>query len=298
MKEEISLKSIFFDMKYYETYYYANIINNILRDQFTYLRNLNDFYGDGNYVRFLFPYEKFSAFHQFIEFIIENLFYEEIDEIDLDYRREREKQFSSMASFMKLNFRKLPIEEALDYYQIEHITFENWLKDDKKDFSGASSDDIYNYYSSLFDSDVMQKLIAQLVEEVFFILFLNRDILKIFNEMIADVIADVKLTEVTDEDKRYFEKKGVLKRAKTPAWVKKAVFYRDRGHCVLCNKDLSGMLSFQNVAHFDHIVPLARGGLNDVTNIQLLCDDCNYKKNDNIPVTSNKYEHWYETETI
>jgi hypothetical protein len=213
MKEEISLKSIFFDMKYYETYYYANIINNILRDQFTYLRNLNDFYGDGNYVRFLFPYEKFSAFHQFIEFIIENLFYEEIDEIDLDYRREREKQFSSMASFMKLNFRKLPIEEALDYYQIEHITFENWLKDDKKDFSGASSDDIYNYYSSLFDSDVMQKLIAQLVEEVFFILFLNRDILKIFNEMIADVIADVKLTEVTDEDKRYFEKKGVLKRA-------------------------------------------------------------------------------------
>ncbi|WP_371824720.1 HNH endonuclease [Paracoccus sp. MA] len=29
---------------------------------------------------------------------------------------------------------------------------------------------------------------------------------------------------------------------------------------------------------YDHIVPLARFGANDITNIQLLCEPCNLKK--------------------
>lgn len=37
-----------FEMRYYATYYYANIIENVLSDQFSYLRKLNEFYGDGN----------------------------------------------------------------------------------------------------------------------------------------------------------------------------------------------------------------------------------------------------------
>ena len=30
--------------------------------------------------------------------------------------------------------------------------------------------------------------------------------------------------------------------------------------------------------HIDHIVPLARGGTNDLVNLQLLCAECNQKK--------------------
>jgi 5-methylcytosine-specific restriction endonuclease McrA len=45
---------------------------------------------------------------------------------------------------------------------------------------------------------------------------------------------------------------------------------------------------------FDHIVPLADGGLNDVTNMQLLCRECNRRKRDGEAVTSDFYEAWYE----
>jgi 5-methylcytosine-specific restriction endonuclease McrA len=31
-------------------------------------------------------------------------------------------------------------------------------------------------------------------------------------------------------------------------------------------------------AHFDHIVPISRGGCNDVVNLQLLCESCNGAK--------------------
>ena len=32
-----------------------------------------------------------------------------------------------------------------------------------------------------------------------------------------------------------------------PEWVKRAVFYRDRGRCVLCGKDLSGQLAISRI---------------------------------------------------
>ena len=45
--------------------------------------------------------------------------------------------------------------------------------------------------------------------------------------------------------------------------------------------------------NFDHIIPLALGGINDVTNIQLLCESCNKSKGANKISTSTKYERWY-----
>ena len=45
---------------------------------------------------------------------------------------------------------------------------------------------------------------------------------------------------------------------------------------------------------FDHIVPLASGGLNDITNIQLLCDPCNATKSAKPIAPSDTYRRWYE----
>jgi 5-methylcytosine-specific restriction endonuclease McrA len=36
--------------------------------------------------------------------------------------------------------------------------------------------------------------------------------------------------------------------------------------------------------HADHVIPIARGGSNAASNIQLLCPTCNYNKNDKDPV--------------
>jgi 5-methylcytosine-specific restriction endonuclease McrA len=57
--------------------------------------------------------------------------------------------------------------------------------------------------------------------------------------------------------------------------------------------DLSGLVNIENSENYDHIVPLASYGLNDVTNIQLLCSKCNKKKSGGTAITSYKYQTWY-----
>ena len=70
-----------------------------------------------------------------------------------------------------------------------------------------------------------------------------------------------------------FQKFGP-KRDPIPEDVKLLVWARDGGSCVRCG-------SQQNL-HFDHIIPVAKGGGNSDTNIQILCQLCNLKKSDKI----------------
>lgn len=88
---------------------------------------------------------------------------------------------------------------------------------------------------------------------------------------------------------------GNFSRIHMPEWAKRAVFYRDRGRCVLCGKDLCGQLAIsgEREIHYDHMVPLEQGGMNDVTNIQLLCSSCNLSKG-TFSATSNIYQNWYD----
>jgi hypothetical protein len=70
-----------------------------------------------------------------------------------------------------------------------------------------------------------------------------------------------------------FEKLGP-KRNAIPEDVKLLVWARDGGSCVRCG-------SKQNL-HFDHLIPVAKGGGNSEANIQILCEGCNLKKGDKI----------------
>lgn len=51
-----------------------------------------------------------------------------------------------------------------------------------------------------------------------------------------------------------------------------------RGRCVCCRNDLG------ETYHLDHIMPLARGGLNTDKNVQLLCPSCNHRKHAKHPI--------------
>lgn len=64
------------------------------------------------------------------------------------------------------------------------------------------------------------------------------------------------------------------KRDRIPEDVKLLVWARDGGTCVRCGakQDL----------HFDHIIPVAKGGGNSSENIQILCKTCNLQKSDKI----------------
>jgi 5-methylcytosine-specific restriction endonuclease McrA len=51
------------------------------------------------------------------------------------------------------------------------------------------------------------------------------------------------------------------------------LYERQRGLCVVCGRDFR-----VTRYHVDHVVPLAKGGLNVASNLQLLCPRCNLKK--------------------
>jgi len=56
-----------------------------------------------------------------------------------------------------------------------------------------------------------------------------------------------------------------------------------QGHkCANCKADLRKVKP--RGRHIDHIIPLSRGGTNDKTNIQWLCQACNLKKHDDDPI--------------
>lgn len=73
---------------------------------------------------------------------------------------------------------------------------------------------------------------------------------------------------------------NVKKKTYLPEWLKRAVYYRDRGRCQHCNKDLSGEINIlgDRELYNDHVIPLEQDGTNDSTNSQLLCGMCNYSK--------------------
>lgn len=287
------------EVKFYETYYFCNVVNNILQDQESYLRSLNDFYGDGNVFYLLQPFRKYSTFHRFIEFIVDDISWENSTEVDLDKRKERIAgcaNFPELAEYAKWDV--LPVEHALIFHGVEHESFLSFLKARSKNFNACNEDDIHDYLINLREEGIFDALVERTVKEVFHVLFQNRQLMLTFNKMIAEAVEREK-----DEESNFVELNGVrrrdgkLTRKNIPKWVQRAVFYRDRGRCVLCDKDLSGTLNLSNIKNYDHIVPLGKFGLNDVSNVQLLCKECNQlDKRDGGATTSNIYQSWYTYE--
>ncbi len=73
-----------------------------------------------------------------------------------------------------------------------------------------------------------------------------------------------------------FQKRGP-KREPIPEDVKLLVWARDGGCCVRCGS--------KHDLHFDHIIPVAKGGGSSERNIQILCQPCNLRKSDKIAIT-------------
>ena len=176
-----------------------------------------------------------------------------------------------------------------DCYNENHIdewcsifsTYKVRLKHREFNFENTDNDDcVYEWF--LKNESSFKKLFQIIAIEVVHILFANKSFLLEFNKLARKNFNEIP-TELLSE-------KGTIKRIAIPQWVKKAVFYRDYGHCVFCNKDLTGIFSTMASSNYDHIIPLDKHGFNDICNIQLSCENCNKSKGAKEEIPIYKYE--------
>ena len=73
-------------------------------------------------------------------------------------------------------------------------------------------------------------------------------------------------------------------RINIPPEVRKYVFERDSYQCQSCGKT-----QLETQLTIDHIIPLARGGQNDISNLQTLCYPCNQQKKHNLDPRFRRY---------
>lgn len=175
------------------------------------------------------------------------------------------------------------IEEQFSEYGVD-IDFLQ-IKYDENDYPITTNRQIQSWYTK--NSKKFTTLAEQLCDEIFFILFSNRKLLRKFNENNAANFTKFCFTQ------NQLTIKGTLKRQRIPKWVQKAVFHRDKGRCSFCSTDLTKIINIESTNNYDHIIPLDLFGINDPTNIQLLCETCNLDKLNRNTNVGTKYQEWF-----
>ncbi|MGN6399126.1 MAG: HNH endonuclease [Flavisolibacter sp.] len=175
------------------------------------------------------------------------------------------------------------LEEQFDYYNVP-IKFLK-IRFDEFDYPITTDRQIINWYRR--NEGKFRRLSEAICDEVFFILFSNRKLLHKFNENVANYFDRLQLKDTQ------LSIKGTLKRKAIPKWLQNAVYHRDKGRCCFCWTDLSKLVNLDAKNNFDHIIPLDLYGINDPTNIQLVCKDCNLNKLNRNTDFGKKYQEWF-----
>lgn len=100
--------------------------------------------------------------------------------------------------------------------------------------------------------------------------FQTMDLKKVQMEAVAKAVPTVEADKAEDMQNCQRRNFSVSERS--------AVYTKTEGHCAICGK-------FVPYTEFtvDHIVPLAKGGSNDISNLQCACGVCNRIKQDILP---------------
>jgi hypothetical protein len=281
--------------KFYETYNICDVVGGLLTNTLDHARLLEGFHCDEQWSGWLAPYRRQSVLHLFIEYVVQVVHSEQADEFDIEKQKRIYASFKRIPEAIEdLRPHKLPIEEAFDHHGMEHQSFSEFLAGIGKTFNESDADDICDFMNEVWISAAYEKLMNQTVREVFHVLFQNRELMMKFNAYVSGILERADWKDAEDLDRSLLTSTGTISRVRPPRWARRAVLHRERGRCALCDTDLTGLLNLANIENYDHIVPLARWGLNDITNLQLLCEPCNkHRKRDGAAITSGRYQSWY-----
>lgn len=245
-----------------DLYYICQMVDGVTREPGAYLRNVEDIFGDMSSSSLARKFPKWTCFHVFVEELISSVIFEDAD--------------GSKNSPGKYWVDYLLQSNGIDHSMVRSLEF--------------ARGDGYEYLEALQDQDLISEVCELISKQVFHVLFSNRGTMSAFGHMVSGYVLDTSPSFVPNA----FGNSGHLLRASIPSWAKDAVFHRDKGRCVLCHTDLTRLYSLQAKTHFDHIIPLALGGMNCVTNLQLTCSMCNQHKGARSAATSREYEAWYD----
>jgi len=208
-------------MEFFETYYYANVIHNVLENTMDHLGSMNSWHEDREVSLFLQPYSKWSVLHDFSQYIISDLMYETLDDVSLD------------AIVHDPTF-DLWVDRALKHHGIESPGFRAWLEQKAISINESTEDNAFDYHGDLSHSGALDTLLTQLTNEVFYVLFGNRLLLARLNAYVAGVVSRIEVVNLTEHETSLLQKDGIPARAYIPEWARRAVYFRDRGMCAAC----------------------------------------------------------------
>jgi 5-methylcytosine-specific restriction endonuclease McrA len=248
-------------MRYYESkgfnaYYFANIIVNVVSSPISHLRSIEDLLGDLQAQHLLKPFKKFTNLHHFIYGVIEAVLTEDLYDYD------------SELSFLR-------------EFCVAHDV--SWR------FTGVIDEE--DVLQTLNEDEQYTKALESITDEIFHILFLDVSFLYEFNRLCSSYIKEAYIDELHT---KYVGGTGKPVRQSPPKWVQTAIFHRDKGECRECKKSLTKIINQLEAENYDHLVPLAEYGCNDISNFQLLCSSCNQKKSKKLNQPSKLYQRAFK----
>jgi hypothetical protein len=188
----------------------------------------------------------------------------------------------------KVNYSNIPWETShLDANDLINDYYDPILSTGQAIPPWFNEDEIHNHSSEL--DQILKPVCKAAAESAFYILFGDRSFLFRFQKYVQQYVENL-----TPKKTKIMKKVGVIKRTNyIPNWLKQAIYFRDKGHCQICYKDITGLLTPINKRHFDHMLPLEKSGTNDPTNFQLLCETCNTSKGSKPLVSKPQYINYF-----
>ncbi|MGR5448145.1 HNH endonuclease [Vibrio jasicida] len=249
----------FKEFKFQHTYGYAEYVRNIIVDEQESLTDIESFL-DGlgeEFFDLISKPQKFTLLHHFIESVF-------LDEMHYGLKKAGDELYPT-------------VYELLHAYEVHFCRYEEF-----KYIEDPRNHKHLQYRDYIIDL-LERYVVYDLVEEVFTVIYQDKKLLMKFNEFISSYIRDLEYLPdcIT-------KRNGVLNRfSRWPQWLRRGIYCRDKGRCGICLVDLSGELASGSLLAIDHIVPLNLGGVNDPTNLQQLCRNCNLEKGGHTIETSN-----------